>query len=237
MTRFEAVKELLPFYLGLYVLCKFGFQIAVFKTVNYWMLRQSLPLAIFFFSLQSTTKKKFLNYVYILGISAIVGFMVVRNSLKHALLPLIGYFAGYWICIEYIIFAMTYLVLFSRKTRNEVRAFAYTLLVLPVVGLMYEVPSIPYTPHRQWISTGPPFFIRSSVVGFVLMAWKYGYASWKQKKVLLLCTLLTVFYLFRMLHPTMKLLGFPYTTRLSGFIFWVFMIYFWKGERQTRLNG
>lgn len=242
VVNHESLKELLPFYLGLYIIIKLGFQLATFKWLNYYDLRQSLPLMLFFFSLCLKTKIKIRKYLYLIGASTILGIILLRvgGYFDRLLIKSVtGMPWGYWIYIEYGMFAMIYVELFSRKTETEFRALAYTMLLLPVIGLMYEFPNLFTNITRQWFSLGTPFFIRSSVVGLALIVWKYGYSSFKQKRVLVLCLLLASFYLFLSLNSTINMDERPYRylVRLPTLTFWAVMIYFWKGERQTRLNG
>lgn len=243
MDAESRLKGFVPFYLGVFVIFHLMVQISITQQISYFDLRKSIPLALFFFSLWRSPQVKFRKYVYVVGIIVFVGFILIRDFWDWGggwilMRDFIGLTWRHWVFVEYGIFAMIYLELFSRKIDSEFRALAYTVLLLPVVGLMYEFPTYHLYPNPELISAGCPFLIRSSVIGLILIAWKYGVASFKQKPVLILCGLLSLYYIFHALNPSYAWdLGrgqphlFGWIVRLPTLLFWVGMLYFWKGEK------
>jgi len=248
MTDMEIhLKTFIPFYLGLFTLFHFIVQLIIVKRLDYFDVRKSIPLVLFFFSTIFKPKWKFRKYLYAVTIITLTSLFIVRDFWDWgggwiAMRDLFGLAWRHWVFLEYGVFGMIYLELFSRKIDSELRALSYMVMLLPVVGLMYEFPTYHLYEEPEWFSIGCPFLIRSSVIGLVLLSWKIGWISWKQKPILILCILLSLFYIFHALNPFFAWdLGsgqphlFGWIVRLPTLLFWVGILHFWKGEKHENL--
>lgn len=161
---------------------------------------------------------------YVGAVFLAIPFLVLNGGLPY----LFKVKWAFTIYLEYIFFGAMYLYFFRKKYTNDLKAIAYTLVLLQVVGFMYEIPWF-FSNSFRTITLDFPFIIRNQFFLMPLMFWKLG-ASLKKPVILGSGVLWVGFLIFYGLN----LHFFPsWIPRLPTFALFTLILYNWVHFRRN----
>lgn len=229
---FAKLKTVSWFLLLIYTTCVLTFHFLWNGFVNYYDIRKTVPLILFFYA-QVSINFKFRKYLHVIGFATILLFSIFSYRWDWCggwiwLQSKIGLTWRSWVYIEYIAFGMIYLELLARRLKHDFQALAYTVFLLSIVGFMYEIPVYHSYANPQFFSISSPFFFRTSIIGLCIVCWKLGWKTFSQLRVQIALIFLSIFYLFHFLNPFFAFPYYGFIVRIPTLLFWAFAVYCMK---------
>lgn len=186
--------------------------------LNYYNLRAVIPLMVFFGSKLAPAKLNFKQLHRGLVYSATL-ILWVLNTVS----PFIQIFPWHperFVGLEYVVFAIAFFEVLHRKLGDAIESFAYTLMLLLVVGFTYELP-VGYS-KLIIFSLSYPLIIRSSIIILFPVCFKLGVRTFLKPTTLITLFCLGSFCVFFHFNPHFHAgVHAPWLPRLPTFFFWL----------------
>ena len=220
------------FFFGVYLYLFSHFIVSsALNSMSYYRLRAYVPLILFCITRMRTFNVKLKHFYLVPTLFSIPVFAWLKKVptpiIKFNSPPrlALGFSFHYFVIIEYLVFAVIIFELFRKKLGNDIESLAYTVTLLPVAGMIYELPI--HSNFRAFSSSFPLFF-RSSLILLVPLCHKIQLSIFLKPTVLLALLLLTSFSVFYYFSPSLPF----WLPRLPTLVFWAFVVANMKNQKQ-----
>jgi len=198
--------------------------------MTYWVLTKTLPLLLFSMSELFTIQLSFKKLYYTFALVMIGILLILRIQKQLSFQDAFAFKFHYLPAIEYLAFSIIYFELFDRKLHNHFKSFAYTLMTISIVGLLYELPV--FYKETMFYHASYPFIINSRWIMLPLLTQKIGFSTFTKPTVLFAFTLwllFSIYYGLNLNQPT-------WLPRLPTLLFMTIPITKMKEESQNARN-
>lgn len=179
-------------------------------SLTYYDLRRTLPFLVLFMSHLVRKPLPIRKCVYAGAFALTSLFFIPLDVLP---IP----WGGFPSLVEYVLFGLVFFEVFNRKLKNQLQAFAYSLMMLPAIGYMYELPIMAMHTYSFELY---PFVVRSVLIYIAILVWRIGFKTFLSWKVGLALFSLILFDIWYLLNP-LQLVIF---TRLPTMFFWLIVV-------------
>lgn len=198
-TVFAIIFVYLVGYMGIFYILKF-YRGKPFLGSSFWILRQALALALYCFiqfkPVELRVKKPmYVGVICVVFIAFVVSFMGLTFGEAF-------WKWNYEPFVEYAVFSMVFMGLFNRKVKSEIKCLILTMMLLSIVGYMYEIPIYYVSVHEKvglLFHKSYPFIVHSRLFMGAILLKTIGLRVFRERIVLtsfLLWLAFSVFYGF-----------------------------------------
>jgi len=154
-------------------------------TLTFYILRKDLPLTFYAINLLSSNYSNFFRKIYYL----VIGFLFF---LVLFFWPFLGLKWRLLTAIQYLTFAIIYFY-FLNKRYNDFKSLTLTLILLSLVGLIYELPFESGRHKQIFIHHTYPTIINPRWFYLPILAYEFRNCKIKHKKLMALTFLIWLF--------------------------------------------